>query len=123
MKTAHDPRHKRRIILIKKLFSYSFQQKKIDNEIKDIINNLAKIDKLISSSAPEWPITKLNKIDLAILRLAIYELLAKEVPEKVVIDEAVEIAKEYGSNSTPKFVNGVLGTVLEKLKKTNDNKT
>ena len=60
-----------------------------------------------------WPVDKLNKIDLAILRLAIYELENLEVPPKVVIDEAVELAKEFGSENSPSFVNGVLGTIYK----------
>jgi len=113
MKTALDPRHKKRERLIKKLFSYSFQEKKINKDLKPIINNLKKIDKLISKCAPSWPIKKLNKVDLAILRLAIHELIKKENPKKVIIDEAIELAKQYGSDNSAKFINGVLGTVLK----------
>jgi len=67
----------------------------------------------MQGSSPAWPIDKLNKIDLAILRLSIYELLIGNIPPKVIIDEAVEIAKEYGSESSPSFVNGVLGTIYK----------
>jgi len=57
---------------------------------------------------------KLNKVDLALLRLAIYELkIEKTTPPKVVIDEAIELAKVYGSQSTPKFINGVLGSIIK----------
>lgn len=114
MKTALDPRHKKRKKIVKKLFSYSFQKKEIDSDLKPIIDNLKKIDALITDCAPEWPVKKLNKIDLAILRLAIYELISKKNPKKVIIDEAIELAKEYGSQNSAKFINGVLGAVLTK---------
>lgn len=71
------------------------------------------IDAKIKQAAPTWPVAKLNRIDLAILRLSIYELMEGATPPKVVIDEAVELAKEFGSDNSPGFVNGVLGTVLE----------
>lgn len=116
MKTASDPRHKKRAKLIKKLFSFSFQEQKGDPEITPIISSLKKIDHLIGQCAPDWPVHKLNKVDLAVLRLAIHELMEKQNPEKVIIDEAIELAKEFGSSSSPKFVNGVLGSVLVKLK-------
>ncbi len=73
------------------------------------------LDQLISKAAPAWPIEKLNRIDLAILWLAVHELKVGEVPPKVSIDEAVELAKEFGSESSPSFINGVLGTVLKNL--------
>ena len=117
MKTAQDPRHKKREKLIKKLFGYSFQKKQIGKEIKPVLKQIEKIDELISKCAPEWPVNKLNRIDLAILRLAIYELMQKKSPKKVIIDEAIELAKQYGSESSPKFINGALGAALPKLKK------
>ena len=88
-----------------------------ESQVDEIISHLHEIDGMIEELAPEWPIARLNKVDLAILRLAIFELLvARETPPKVVVDEAVEISKEYGSENTPKFVNGVLGTLIEKRK-------
>jgi len=63
-----------------------------------------------------WPVDKLNKIDLAILRLAIYELERKKTPPKVIIDEAVELAKEFGGENSPSFINGVLGTIYKEAK-------
>ena len=120
MKTPHDPRHKKREKAIKNLFRWSFQNKqKIENElVLTIIKNLKKIDTIIAKAAPEWPIEQINKIDLAILRLAVYELnvLASE-PPKVIIDEAVELAKAYGSEKSPSFVNGALGTILKEDEK------
>ena len=69
---------------------------------------------MITQTAPEWPLDKLNKTDLAILRLAVYELtITKKEPVKVIIDEAIELAKELGSESSSSFVNGVLGTIVK----------
>jgi N utilization substance protein B len=81
--------------------------------VKAILKKKVKIDNLITEAAPAWPIDKLNKIDLAILRLAVYELEYEKTPPKVVIDEAVELAKEYGSESSSSFINGVLGTIYK----------
>ncbi len=70
------------------------------------------LDDLIADCAPEWPIDELAIVDRSVLRLALWELLAYEqTPLKVVINEAVELAKRYGSSSAPRFVNGVLGTI------------
>lgn len=113
MKTAEDPRHQNRTHLVESLFQFSFDSKQKSTNIKPIIRSLDKIDKAIEKAAPLWPKDKINRIDLAILRLAVYELLLKEVPEKVVVDEAVELGKEYGSESSPSFINGVLGKVIE----------
>jgi transcription antitermination protein NusB len=76
------------------------------------LNNKSSIDKIVAPAAPEWPIDQIALVDLVILRLAIYELLFKaEVPPKVAINEAVELAKSLGGPNSSKFVNGVLGTV------------
>ena len=81
--------------------------------LKGIEKNIEKIDKLIEKAAPEWPIEQIALIDLSILRLSVYELLfKKDIPPKVAIDEAVELAKTYGSDNSSKFVNGVLGTIF-----------
>jgi N utilization substance protein B len=116
MKTAQDPRHLKRVKLFKQLFSLSFARKKKSlKDLKPILSHLDSIDQTISLCAPEWPIDKLNKVDLAILRLAIFELsVEKSNPPKVIIDEAVELAKTYGTETTSKFVNGVLGSVLKR---------
>lgn len=116
MKTATDPRHLRRRTAVKFLFAESFTpQKNIPDLVLAIQKQTKKINKIIVDSAPTWPIEKINKIDLAILHLAIYELLNEEVPPKVIIDEAVELAKEFGSESSGPFVNGVLGTVYDQI--------
>jgi N utilization substance protein B len=114
MKTAHDPRHIKRREIVKKLFAetYAKQVRRNDIVVK-ILRNKKRLDKKIEKSAPSWPIDKLNRIDLAILRLAVYELEQKEAPPKVVIDEAVELAKEFGSDNSASFINGVLGTIYK----------
>ncbi len=116
MKTPHDPRHKKREKIVKRLYEWSFGHAEVDSPlINQILSNLKTIDKVIAESAPEWPVDKLNKIDLAILRLAVWELLIeKKKPVKVIIDEAIELGKEYGADSSAKFINGVLGTVVKK---------
>ncbi len=79
----------------------------------------AEIDILVAKSAPEWPIDELAVIDRNILRLSIWELLIwGETPVKVAINEAVELAKLFGSDSAPRFVNGVLGTLAERRNST-----
>jgi N utilization substance protein B len=127
-------RHLSRIIIMQSLYEWDFRQEKniddiinrnIDNFKEDcdrdyiheivggIINNINKIDSTISESAPEWPIEQIAVIDKTILRLAIYELIfKKDIPPKVAINEAVELAKTYGGENTSKFVNGVLGTLF-----------
>lgn len=118
MKTATDPRHQRRRDVVKFLFAESFTLQKNPSEIVvNIKKQIKKINKIIVDSAPSWPIDKINKIDLAILHLSIYELLNDATPPKVIIDEAVELAKEFGSESSGPFVNGVLGTVYENITK------
>lgn len=115
MKTANDPRHQKRARIMKELFAWDFQQEKKPAilESKKIIKNLEKIDNEIKKSAPEWPINQINKLDLAILRLAVFELIiVKEAPYKTVIDEAVELGKEYSNESSPSFINGVLGKIV-----------
>ncbi|MGI5826129.1 MAG: transcription antitermination factor NusB [Patescibacteria group bacterium] len=116
MKTKSDPRHQKRREVVKELFSYSFQQDQaFDPVSQSVIENLAFIDSEITAAAPEWPIERINKIDLAILRLAIFELLIQKTePPKVIIDEAVELGKEFGSENSASFVNGVLGNILKK---------
>lgn len=114
MKTVNDPRHKTRITRVQTLFAYTFHDSNEQREIADILKELTSIDQAITLAAPEWPLTKINKLDLAVLRQATHELLFTDTPSKVVIDEAVEIAKTYGSDNSGSFVNGVLGTILER---------
>lgn len=117
MKTSQDPRHKRRQNIIQELFGVEFHTQRVGAETKKIIDNKTQLDKTIQDAAPDFPVEKINKIDLAILRLAAYELLIdKKEPQHVVIDEAVELAKEFGNETSPGFVNGVLGHILSYAK-------
>ena len=114
MQTSTDPRHLKRREAVKTLFAETFTpQPKPSELIQKIHKQTVKIDKLIKDAAPQWPIDKLNKMDLAVLRLAVYELENEDTPPKVVIDEAVELAKEFGSESSSSFINGVLGTIYK----------
>ena len=117
---SSDPRHKQRITLVQQLYSHSFDPKftyklnRISEKLfNDIVLHIPKIDALIAQHAPKYPIDQIAKADLAILRLAIYELVieAKE-PPKVVINEAVDLAKEMGSDRSFAFVNAVLGAIV-----------
>lgn len=115
MKTAKDPRHIKRIKLMQALFPWQFRPKgRPAKKIEKIVSKLSRIDKLIAKSAPDRPIQQINKVDLAILRLSIFELIMEsKTPPKVVIDEAVELGKEFGSDSSAAFINGALGKLIE----------
>lgn len=130
-----DSRHEARRIAFAALFGWSFcsgdfealvetakeifEAETIDKNlalflIKGVAENLETIDKVINATAPEWPISQINRADLICLRLAVFELfIAKNVPPKVAIDEAIEVAKEFGNETSGKFVNGVLGTIIK----------
>lgn len=83
--------------------------------ITGVIEYQDEMNKLIARYAPEWPLEQMAVIDRNILRIAIYEfLVGDETPIKVAINEAVELAKTYGSDSAPRFINGVLGTLADK---------
>jgi N utilization substance protein B len=137
MKEEFDPRHTARCVALQTLFEWSFnssdldeiierdvlelEARSIDREltkflVKGVTDNLDTIDEIIRSSAPEWPLPQIAKIDLAVLRIAIFELyIARSVPPKVAIDEAIELGKQYGGENSGKFINGVLGTVVKTL--------
>lgn len=115
-----DKRHLKRIALLEKLFGLGFRGITPDKIVKDdetlaaIVDKLAQIDTYIIQYAPRYPIENIGRVDLAVLRLSIYELIyKKEQPEKVIIDEAVQLAKEFGSDKSYSFVNGVLGSILK----------
>lgn len=117
MKTSLDPRHLERREAVKNLFADTFTPQKHFTRLAIAVKkNLKMINKQINNNAVSWPIDRVNKIDLAILRLSVYELTKTKTPPKVVIDEAVELAKEFGSENSSSFINGVLGTILEELK-------
>jgi transcription antitermination protein NusB len=132
-------RHLSRTVAMQTLYEWDFNGKKSDiNElaknnlehqapglddpaftyslVAGVAANMEAIDKTIVETAPEWPLDQITVVDRNILRLGIYELMfAKEVPPKVVINEAVELGKTFGGESSGKFVNGVLGTLFKKL--------
>jgi len=79
--------------------------------------NKERLDAIIQPIAPEWPLSQIARIDLVVLRIALFELtsLTEKVPPKVAINEAVELAKAFGSDNSSKFINGVLGTAYRTL--------
>lgn len=86
--------------------------------VEGVVSHLARIDQIIAKAAPEWPLDQISTVDRNVLRLGIYELLFgdyKEVPPKVAINEAIELAKSFGGESSGKFVNGVLGTIYREI--------
>jgi len=132
-----DLRHEARKLSMSVIFAWAFLSKdtQVDKELsmeildikdfdqelynriyKGVMGNIQEIDTEIRKSAPEWPLDKIAKIDLACLRISIYELkYAKNIPMKVAIDEAVELSKEFGGDNSSKFINGVLGTLTETI--------
>ncbi len=86
--------------------------------INGVMDHLSQIDKIIEKAAPEWPIEQITIVDRNVLRIGLYELLyskKEEVPPKVAINEAIELAKTFGGESSGKFINGVLGTVYKEI--------
>lgn len=136
-------RHLSRSIVLQSLFEWDFHNHKdinldeiTDNNIREfapgledrrfikslisgVLEKEAKIDKVIEKFAPDWPISQIGIVDRNVLRLGLYELLffgdKKEVPAKVAINEAIELAKSFGGESSGKFVNGVLGSVYREM--------
>lgn len=85
---------------------------------KGIIEHFDELNDIISKAAPEWPLEQISIIDRNILRIGLYELIyadPNEVPPKVAINEAIELAKNYGGPNSSKFINGVLGTVYKQI--------
>ena len=78
----------------------------------DLVKELPDIDRELAIYASERPLTDINKVDLAILRLIVFEGRTHDTPKKVLVDEAIELAKEFGTENSPKFINGVLGKIL-----------
>lgn len=135
-------RHLQRSVAMQSLFEWDFQGRKDEKAFEILKRNIgefapgledavfaehlmegtlrdrATIDKLIEKCAPEWPLEQVTVVDRNILRLGIYELMFgnyEEVPPKVAINEAIELAKTFGSDSSPRFVNGVLGTIYREM--------
>jgi len=120
-----DPRHLERIKIIQNLYSQTFTNVSgnlpypEDIDTQEIIKQTKKIDEGIKKYAPKFPLDKVTKTDLAILRWAVFELDKKRLPPKVIINEAVELAKELSSDRSFAFVNAVLGKVLENYEQKN----
>lgn len=122
MQTLYEWDFKRKNVDIKDIvkrnvdnFIEDCDEKFVLDNVNGIVKNVDKIDDIICQSAPEWPVDQIAVIDKTILRMSIYELVFENnIPPKVVINEAVELAKSYGSESSSKFVNGVLGTLFKK---------
>ncbi|MBI3889217.1 transcription antitermination factor NusB [Candidatus Saccharibacteria bacterium] len=137
-------RHLGRIVALQSLYEYEFRiqaedktvvideiltrnleryKDEIDDTafVQDLVNGVltvqAELDDHIRPLAPEWPLEQIARVDRSILRLGLYELLhrADQVPPKVAINEAVELAKAFGSDNSSKFINGVLGTAYRTL--------
>ena len=137
-------RHLGRIVALQTLYEYEFRKESNDDSadhgeilkrnleryetaiddtafvetlVEGVLKEQQNLDEKIQPIAPDWPIEQIARIDRNILRLGIYELLhqADVVPPKVVINEAVELAKAFGSDNSSKFINGVLGTALRTL--------
>jgi len=117
-----DSRHKKRIQIVQNLYATSFQKdnnvklphKNLQAITKEILLNQISIDEHIKRHAPKYPLDKIARTDLGILRLALYELtIEKKEPTKVIINEAVELAKELGNERSYAFVNAVLGSIVK----------
>ncbi len=92
--------------------------------VKGVMKNLPAIDDYVKKYAPQWPLKQITLVDRNIIRLGIFELLLlKQTPPKVVINEAIEMAKTFSGRTSGKFVNGVLGAIYEDIKMENDNGT
>lgn len=132
-------RHLMRTVALQALFEWDFNHQQGDMErimahaisefaggaedtsfvqelVHGVTENIVELDKIITETAPEWPIDQITAIDRNVLRLGIYELVfAQKIPPKVAINEAVEMGKRFGGESSGKFVNGVLGTLYKKI--------
>ena len=87
--------------------------------VHGVTKNTEQIDLQLQPLAPEWPISQIARMDRIVLRIGTYELVhSKDIPPKVVINEAVELAKAFGGDNSSKFVNGVLGTLLKQIEAT-----
>jgi N utilization substance protein B len=99
----------------------------IEQLVRGVVENEKFLDETLRPIAPEWPIDQIARMDRIVLRMGLYELqFDKNVPPKVVINEAVELAKAFGGDNSSKFINGVLGTALRQIEgeeKKSENKT
>lgn len=135
---AKSMRHRCRILVMQTLYALEFGDQNADdvfayllNEFGDditdedflrgllngVMENEEEIDEIIRKAAPDWPIEKIALMDLIILRLGVFEILFDEdVPDLVAVNEAIEVAKEFGGYNNAKFVNGVLSNVMNNKK-------
>ncbi len=92
-------------------------KKFVEDLVKNVVKKRADLDSKLQPIAPDWPIDQIARVDCNILRIGLYELLyqSKIIPPKVAINEAVELAKAFGSDNSSKFINGVLGTAYRTL--------
>jgi len=93
--------------------------------VDGVIEHLPEINKIIEKCAPQWPLPQINVIDRNVLRIGVYELIfgnKDEVPPKVAINEAIELAKNFSGETSGKFVNGVLGTIYKEMEEVNETK-
>lgn len=91
----------------------------VDKTLTELVEKLPEIDEKIKSYSPDWTLSHMNSIDRNVLRIGVYELFFNPgIPAKVAINEAIEIAKSYGGNSSGKFVNGILGAMYNDIAKT-----
>jgi len=137
-------RHLSRSIVMQSLYEWDFSGKKpedlkkiVEKNIQEFgpglqdqtfvwqlitgtVQRIDEINKIIEKAAPEWPLDQITIVDRNVLRIGLYELLygnKEEVPPKVAINEAIELAKTFGGESSGKFINGVLGTVYKEINK------
>lgn len=140
-------RHLGRTVVLQSLFEWDFNQQKgglqkiftenlrefapgfteiefVNKLIKGIEKNISELDKIIVQYAPEWPLEQINLVDRNILRIGIYELKFDDnIPPKVAINEAIELAKAFGGAASGRFVNGVLGSIYKEIEKNNVQKS
>lgn len=111
----HDPDEYSSILMRNmNVYRQTIDEDFYQNIFNNVTKEKAKIDGFISKSAPEWPINQISLIDRIILEIAVFEIMIdKTTPPKVVINEAVELSKQFGSENSQKFVNGVLGAIYK----------
>ncbi|MDD4996402.1 MAG: transcription antitermination factor NusB [Patescibacteria group bacterium] len=103
---------------LRKAAPSNFEGKNFSKElVEGVVKNLTQINDYIKKYAPQWPLEQITLVDRNIIRLGIFELIfLKQTPPKVIINEAIEIAKTFGERTSGKFVNGVLGAIYEDIK-------
>jgi N utilization substance protein B len=117
----------RQEVLTRNIERYSevMEDKKfVTDLVLGVLDEYEKLDAFIQPLAPEWPLSQIARIDRTVLRMGVWEMQhAEKIPIKVIINEAVELAKGFGADNSSKFVNGVLGTAAKKLGKVTETRT